>query len=329
MVVIAGKLTGKANARKKAVLHQEDPPGTTFVSEKSTVTNGSGIYKFVFPIHSIVANRDWYVTGPGGVRSPTVDEKVGAAIQVFAPATVLTGQALIVTADVFPLYSDTLFLQQRVGSSWKNVASAANSVSGSLLEFAYTPTATGTVTLRVWWPGDAETVATSSDTFTVVVKPSKPPTTTTTPGTTTTSPPPETKVTVTTEAVAPFTFTLSTSRQPEIVSDTPGKGELDVTPGTVTFTVSNPYSNIDSHTFEICTTPLAKPVGTLPGVEALANSCSGEATPVLAPGGAIATLTVVLTTPGAYEYLSTANGSEGDAASGMKGVLNVGFLKGR
>jgi hypothetical protein len=46
-------------------------------------------------------------------------------------------------------------------------------------------------------------------------------------------------------------------------------------------------------------------------------------TPVLAPGGATATISVDFTTPGAYEYLSTAGGSTGDAFSGMKGVLNV------
>ena len=142
----------------------------------------------------------------------------------------------------------------------------------------------------------------------------------------TTPPPPATTgtaVTVITEAVVPFTFTLSTATQPKIVSDTPGKAELDVPPGTVTFTVSNPSSNILSHTFEVCTTPLAKPVTTLPGVQALPNSCTGAATPLLAPGGATATLTVDLTTPGAYEYLSTANNPGGDASSGMKGVLNV------
>ena len=132
-----------------------------------------------------------------------------------------------------------------------------------------------------------------------------------------------TAVTVTAEAVAPFTFTLSTVTQPKIVSDTPAKGELNVPPGTVTFTMSNPITNILSHTFEICTTPLAKPVTTLPGVQKLPNSCTGEFTPLLAPGGAIATLTVDLTTPGAYEYLSTANNPGGDASSGMKGVLNI------
>ena len=151
----------------------------------------------------------------------------------------------------------------------------------------------------------------------VTAKVSAAPTTTTTPA------PTATVVTVTAEAVTPFTFTLSTVTQRNIVSDTPGAAELNVPPGTVTFTVSNPYANINSHTFEICTTPLAKPVTTLPGVQKLPNSCTGEVTPLLAPGGAIATLMVDFTTPGAYEYLSTANNPKGNAYSGMKGVLNV------
>jgi hypothetical protein len=157
----------------------------------------------------------------------------------------------------------------------------------------------------------------------IKVPPLPPPTTTT--GTTTTGSAVGTAVTVITEAMgaAPFTFTLSTATQPNIVSDTPGAGELNVPPGTVTFTVSNPDSNILSHTFEVCTTPLAKPVTTLPAVQKLPPTCSGKSTPLLGPGGATATLTVDLTTPGAYEYLSTANNPKGDAYSGMKGVLNV------
>ena len=43
-------------------------------------------------------------------------------------------------------------------------------------------------------------------------------------------------------------------------------------------------------------------------------------TPVLAPGSAIATLTLDLATPGSYEYLSSVSG---DALPGMKGVLAV------
>ena len=317
-VVVAGQLTGKGNAGKKVVLHQEYPPQTTFSTVGSAVTNKSGIYKFVFPIHMVVSNRKWYVTGPGGVRSPTVEVKVGAAISVFAAhPTVLLGNPVVVTADIFPLDGDTVYLEQQVGSSWKKVDNAMPATD--FVELVYTPTTPGTVTLRIWWPGNAQVVATSSDTVKVVIKPSTTPTTTTTSLVTT---PAGTTVTVTTGVPQTYAFELSTSTQPKVVSYKPAT-ELTVPAGEVTFDVTNPVSNVLSHTFEVCTTPLAKPVTTLAGVQALPNSCTGEVTPLLAPGGPTATLAVDLTAPGAYEYLSTANNPDGDAFSGMKGVLNV------
>jgi hypothetical protein len=148
---------------------------------------------------------------------------------------------------------------------------------------------------------------------------------TTTTSTTTTTPIASgatTTVNVTAGAPSAYAFTMSTSTQPKVVSDTPGVAELNVPPGAVVFDVNNPTSGIVSHTFEVCTTPLTKPVTTLPQVQALPDSCSGDVTPLLTPGGT-ATLKVTLTTPGAYEYLSTANNPDGDAFSGMKGVLNI------
>jgi hypothetical protein len=143
-------------------------------------------------------------------------------------------------------------------------------------------------------------------------------TTTTTPITSGTA----TTVTVTAGSPGTYTFTLSSSTQPKVVSDTPGVAELNVPPGAVVFDVSNPSSGIVSHTFEVCTTPLTKPIKTLSQVQSLPDSCSGDVTPLLSPG-ATATLKVTLATPGAYEYLSTANNPDGDAFSGMKGVLNI------
>jgi hypothetical protein len=159
-----------------------------------------------------------------------------------------------------------------------------------------------------------------------------PATSTTTPKTTTTAttstPATATTVTVTTGQPGTYTFRLSTATQPKIISDTPGAAELTVPTGKATFNVTNPSANILSHDFEVCATPLPRPVKTLAAVEALPDNCTSVYTPVLAPGSATATITVDLTTPGTYEYLSTANastphGSDGDSSSGMKGVLNV------
>jgi hypothetical protein len=143
--------------------------------------------------------------------------------------------------------------------------------------------------------------------------------------TTTTSSSTPTFVTVTMGAPMTYAFTLATATQPRVVSDTPGLAELNVPTGSVTFDVSNPPANILSHNFEVCSTPLPGAPKTLPAIQKLPNSCTGKATVVLAPGGPATSLTVDFTSPGSYEYLSTANGapSDNDASSGMKGVLNV------
>jgi hypothetical protein len=62
------------------------------------------------------------------------------------------------------------------------------------------------------------------------------------------------------------------------------------------------------HSFKICTSPTTNDK---------ANSCTGVATKVLAPG-ATATVKVTLAASGTYEYLS---GSASQAASGMKGLV--------
>jgi hypothetical protein len=64
------------------------------------------------------------------------------------------------------------------------------------------------------------------------------------------------------------------------------------------------------HSFKVCTKPTTNDT---------ANSCTGVATKVLAPG-ATAMLSVKLVASGKYEYLS---GSATQAASGMKGIVTV------
>jgi uncharacterized cupredoxin-like copper-binding protein len=79
--------------------------------------------------------------------------------------------------------------------------------------------------------------------------------------------------------------------------------------GTVTFNVKN--MGLGSHDFKICTTPTAT---------ATKNACVGKVTKILKHGES-ATLTVVLTKKGKYEFLCDI---PGHAAGGMKGQLGVG-----
>jgi hypothetical protein len=81
-----------------------------------------------------------------------------------------------------------------------------------------------------------------------------------------------------------------------------------ITSSTAVFKVTNKGKL--PHSFKICTKPSATDK---------ANSCTGVATKMLAPG-ATATLTTKLSSSGTYEYLS---GSASQAASGMKGLVTV------
>jgi uncharacterized cupredoxin-like copper-binding protein len=79
--------------------------------------------------------------------------------------------------------------------------------------------------------------------------------------------------------------------------------------GTFTFDVKN--AGLGIHNFKLCTTP---------ATSSAKNACVGKATALL-KHGQTATLTVVLTKTGMYEYICAV---PGHAAAGMKGLLGVG-----
>jgi uncharacterized cupredoxin-like copper-binding protein len=84
-----------------------------------------------------------------------------------------------------------------------------------------------------------------------------------------------------------------------------------VTPGMITFKVTN--MGVAYHNFRICAKPVA-------GAANVTNACAGKTTPLLKHGQS-ATLTVLVTKTGKYEFLCTVSGH---AAAGMKGLLGVG-----
>src|SRR5579862_2169643 len=79
--------------------------------------------------------------------------------------------------------------------------------------------------------------------------------------------------------------------------------------GQITFKVTN--EGVAYHTFKICTAAVTS---------AAKNTCTGKVTPLLKHGKS-ATLVVVITKSGKYEYLCTV---PGHAAAGMKGLLGIG-----
>ena len=85
-----------------------------------------------------------------------------------------------------------------------------------------------------------------------------------------------------------------------------------ITVSPAVFNVTN--KGKQKHSFKVCTKPSTTDT---------ANSCTGVATKLLAPG-ASATLTVKLAESGTYEYLS---GVASDAKAGMKGLLTVSLAQ--
>jgi uncharacterized cupredoxin-like copper-binding protein len=79
--------------------------------------------------------------------------------------------------------------------------------------------------------------------------------------------------------------------------------------GTVTFKVTNKGKIV--HDFKVCTRPVTSTA---------ANSCTGKVTRRIAPGKS-ASLTVLLSKKGKYEFLCTV---PGHATAGMKGLLGIG-----
>lgn len=86
----------------------------------------------------------------------------------------------------------------------------------------------------------------------------------------------------------------------------------DLPTGTLIFKVTN--RGMIAASFELCKSPA------LSMVQESRNSCSGVTTKELKPGNS-GSVTVTITRPGRYEYLSP---TFGEAARGMKGVIGVG-----
>jgi uncharacterized cupredoxin-like copper-binding protein len=84
-----------------------------------------------------------------------------------------------------------------------------------------------------------------------------------------------------------------------------------VKPGTITFKVTN--QGVAFHNFRICSRPVAS-------AALVKNSCVGRTTATLHHGDS-ATLTVLISKTGKYEFLCAI---PGHAAAGMKGLIGVG-----
>ncbi|MCL2417776.1 MAG: hypothetical protein FWD04_00670, partial [Conexibacteraceae bacterium] len=75
-MLIYGQLNGPSSANRLIVLYHRVNPAAQFTVIGATRTNAQGFYEFTRAEGVVVSNRNWFVVGPWGSRSPVVHEFV-------------------------------------------------------------------------------------------------------------------------------------------------------------------------------------------------------------------------------------------------------------
>ncbi len=159
----AGTATGLG--ARSLVLYQRRHGTTVWgrVGAVTTATNGVASSRRVPTVNTdylwTYAGSGSEMASGGSVRVVGVAPKVVLALSA---TRVLVRHAVTVTGSVGPNHrGQRVYLQQKVGTGWRNVASAVLS-STSAVRFAYTPTVRGTFVFRLYKAADADHVASAS-----------------------------------------------------------------------------------------------------------------------------------------------------------------------
>ena len=302
------------------------PAARAYAPLTSTVTGPDGSYSFAqLPSTNEVYQVRTTVVPPAQRNTSQVFEGVVDIVTLHASSTSpLVGETVTFTGAVSPDSTGHVISLEQLGTDANfHVVETGHVGPGSAYAFTWTLSAPGPVAFRALVGGGGSNVSAASPTVTVAASLPIVTTTSSPTGTTTTTTTTATVVTVTANTPTTFSFTLATPGQTPVASDSPVK--LTVPAGKVIFNVTNPVSGILSHDFKVCSAPVTA-AEAKKAVVALPSTCTGTSTPVLAPGSAMATLTLDLTTPGSYEYLSSVSG---DALAGMKGILAVDIVRRR
>jgi hypothetical protein len=173
-VVIYGRLVGGENSRRTVRLFHHLIDGRHgYRPVAATTTDSSGYYEFVRPQGVVYTNRDWFVRGPDGAHSATIEEKVIPLVSLEAStASTDTNHAILFTGHVIPNHRfERVFLQQQIGSSddWRTLRSTTLG-PGSRYFVAYRWRRPGMHDVRVLFRGDARNLPAASDPVTVTVQ---------------------------------------------------------------------------------------------------------------------------------------------------------------
>ena len=173
-VVIYGRLLGSGSGNQPIRLYHHiigSRQGYTRIG--TTSTNSAGYYEFLRPDGLVYTNRNWFVRGPDGSHSRTVDEHVIPLVSIAASTTSTnTNHAVTFRGHVIPNHRfERVFLQQRTGSNdeWRTLRSTTLDPSSDYF-VAYRWRRPGVHDVRVVFRADARNVRGTSDLVTVDIQ---------------------------------------------------------------------------------------------------------------------------------------------------------------
>lgn len=172
-VTIYGRLRGANAGGQTVALWHRIAGQRRYTVVQRVKTDANGYYLIQRAPGVVTTNRSWFATGPRGVHSRTVHERVAAAIALNAPpATAETNQPVAVSGRVSPNHAGgRVVLQSQdsvTGNGWRTVASARIARDSSFSISNRFRTA-GDRTLRVVFRGDYRNTRATSDTFSLAV----------------------------------------------------------------------------------------------------------------------------------------------------------------
>jgi hypothetical protein len=178
-VLIYGQLNGVDHAGQTIYLYHRVVPAAGFTLIQKTTTGPLGFYDFVRNDGIVVSNRSWFVRGPGGTHSRTVNERVAALVTLRATpvggtTTVpVTGQTILLAGHVTPLHAYQPILIQKQngvsGNNWSTIAMGFTDASSNF-SIPHAWAQPGIYTLRAVFKGDPRNITGDSDLVTVTIE---------------------------------------------------------------------------------------------------------------------------------------------------------------
>jgi len=172
-VLIYGQLNGSEYAGQRITLYHRINPQTSFSVISRTTTSSTGFYDFTRGEGIVLSNRSWFVRGPDGSHSRTIQEGVAALISLVSNTTTAsTGQPVVLSGHVTPSHPfERVKLQEQTGLSGNGWSTIATTFTGANSNFSVPHRwgVPGIYTLRAVFPSDARNLEGDSDSVTVLI----------------------------------------------------------------------------------------------------------------------------------------------------------------